>query len=184
MSWRERIVELVLVKQELSEVDVQRLWEYKLPGLAATASELAKVEAVIGEKLDPQYRAFLSYAGGWPAFFQTVDLFGPADLVGGSRMASAKRGLANIEPTVLEASGFARGEVLPIAASAVDLDLFVMGRRGTPLQGTVVWLAGYEVDRFPTFTEFFDTMVDYNRAEIGHAREASSKEGRQRNRRE
>jgi len=29
--------------------------------------------------------------------------------------------------------------------------------------GTVIWLAGEEIDRYPTFTEYFLAMIEYNR---------------------
>lgn len=29
--------------------------------------------------------------------------------------------------------------------------------------GTVIWLAGGEIERFDSFTEFFEAMIEYNR---------------------
>ena len=56
--------------------------------------------------------------------------------------------------------------ILPIAATPIDLDLFVMARRSTSCPGTVIWLAGREIDRFPDFREYFLAMMDYNRQEV------------------
>jgi len=170
MDWRRRIVELVLVKQKLYEVDSEQLWEYRLPSIAATEEQLLAVEARIGEPLDPAYRAFLACAGGWSAFFQSVDLFGPEDLLGGPRFVHGTEMLGFLEDSVLASSGFRRDELLPIAASPVDTDVFAMARRSTSTPGLVIWFAGYEIDRFPTFDEFFAAMVDYNRSEIDHLR--------------
>jgi hypothetical protein len=50
----------------------------------------------------------------------------------------------------------------PLAATAVDLDLFVMTRRSNPSPGMVIWFAGSEIERFPSFREYFLAMVDYN----------------------
>lgn len=166
VSWKERIVELVIVKQTIDELDASGLWEYRLPAVAATAAQLEAVEAALGEPLDAGYRSFLEHAGGWPAFWQTVDLFGPDDLLGGERFAHANEMLGYVEDGVLEDGGLRRSDLLPIAASPVDLDLFVMTRRSSPSPGGVVWLAGAEIDRWSSFDEFFLAMVDYNRLEL------------------
>ncbi|OGO14044.1 MAG: hypothetical protein A2Z66_02395 [Chloroflexi bacterium RBG_13_66_10] len=164
-NWKERIVELVLVKQAIQEVDTGGLWAYHLPSVAATPSQLAAAEVAIGEPLDPSYRKFLEHVGGWLAFWQTVDLFGPEDLVGGPRFRHALEMLQYIEDSVLGSVGLRRKDLLPIAASPVDLDLFLMTRRSSQAPGRVIWLAGSEVDRWPSFDEFYLAMVDYNRLE-------------------
>jgi hypothetical protein len=122
----------------------------------------------LGEGLDPAYRAFLLHGDGWPAFYQTVDLFGSEDLMGSERFDHAAEMLSYVDEAVLAAGALRRDELLPIAASPVDLDLFVITRRSAPQPGMVVWLAGSEVDRFPTFDEYFLAMVDYNRLEVQH----------------
>jgi hypothetical protein len=38
-----------------------------------------------------------------------------------------------------------------------------MTRRSASQPGMVVWLAGSEIDRFPSFDEYFMAMVDYDR---------------------
>jgi len=38
----------------------------------------------------------------------------------------------------------------------------------------MVWLAGHEIDRFPSFDEYFWAMADYNRLEVQHLRAAAS----------
>lgn len=174
IDWKQRIIELVLVKQKLAELDTKGLWQYRLPSVAATEARLKSVEAHLGEALDPVYRAFLLHADGWPAFYQTVDLFGSDDLMGNDRWHHATEMLSYVEESVLTLGGLRREELLPIAASPVDLDLFVMTRRSAPQPGMVVWLAGSEIDRFSTFDEYFLAMVDYNRLEVQHLRGAAS----------
>lgn len=166
LNWKGRIVELVLVKQRMDELDKRALWEYRLPGLAATPAQLDEVEAALGEALDPMYRSFLEHAGGWPALWQAVDLFGPEELLGGERFGHATEMLDFVEDTVLDGAGFSRAELMPIAASRTDLDLFVMARRSSPSPGVVVWLAGSEIDRWSDFEKFFLAMIDYNRLEL------------------
>jgi hypothetical protein len=164
-DWKDRIAVMALVKQRLAEVDTGRLWEYHLPRVAASEERLQQVEAHLGEALDPSYRAFLRHADGWPAFYQAVDLFGSAELLGSERFQHAEEMLGYLGQEQPATSGTDSG-LLPVAASPVDLDLFVMTRRSSPHPGTVIWLAGSEIDRFPSFDEYFLAMIDYNRAEI------------------
>jgi len=165
-SWKQVIVDLVGIKQKLAEVDTEGLWEQRLPAVAATEAELAAVEAHIGESLDPSHRDFLLHADGWAAVYQTVDLFGSADLRGGPRFVHATEMLGYIDDDVLEAGDLRRADLLPIAASPVDLELFVITRRSAAMPGVVVWLAGAEIDRFPNFEEYMLATLDYNRLEI------------------
>jgi hypothetical protein len=58
-------------------------------------------------------------------------LFGPEDLRGGPRFVQATEMLGFLEDEVLSSSGFRRDELLPIAASPIDTELFVMARRST-----------------------------------------------------
>jgi SMI1 / KNR4 family (SUKH-1) len=173
-DWKQRIAQLVLVKQKLAELDTKGLWQYRLPAVAATEAKLKSVEQRLGEALDPAYRAFLLHADGWPAFYQTVDLFGSDDLAGGDRLHRAADMLSYVEEDVLTRGDLRREELLPIAASAVDLDLFVLTKRSAALPGAVVWLAGYEIDRFPSFDEYFMAMIDYNRLEVQNLRSEAS----------
>jgi hypothetical protein len=113
-----------------------------------------------------EYRTFLLHANGWPAFYQTVDLLGADDLTGGKRFEHAAEMLGYVEEGVLADAGLRRNDLLPIAASPVDLDLFVITRPSSARPGVVIWLAGTEVDLFPSFSEYFLAMIDYNRLEV------------------
>ncbi|CAN5181353.1 hypothetical protein BH09MYX1_BH09MYX1_43610 [soil metagenome] len=166
MKWHERIVQLVLIKQRLAEVDRDKLWPHHLLAVAATEADIQAVERHLGEAIDPTYRAFLRKAAGWNSFFQAVDLFGPSDLVVGSKWQLGQDALASLEENVIGDMGFDRDELLPIAASPTQLDLFVMAKRESSEPGAVIWIAGYEVDRYPTFADYFDAMVAYNEREV------------------
>ena len=166
-DWRPELVRLVEIKQAASEVDLHGVWEYHLPKVAATEDQLAAVEAHLGFVLDPGYREFLTYANGWPSFCWSVDLFGTDDLMGGPRLAVANQMLDAIEPAVFEQAELERSGVVPVAATTVDLDLFVMPVRDGSQGSSVVWLAGYEVDRFESFADYVLAMVEYNARELG-----------------
>ena len=173
-NWKERIVQMVLVKQRLEEVDTEDLWEYKLPKLAASEESLQQVEVSVGMSLDPEYRDFLKHAGGWPAFYQSVDLFGPDELLGSPEFAAARDALLSMEDEALAECGEAPRNLLPIAATREDLDLFLVAGPEANIPGQVFWYAGGLIDTFPTFTEYFLAMVDYNRAEIARLETRSS----------
>lgn len=161
---------MVQIKQAISEVDAEGLWEFHLPRVAAKPEALRGVEEVLGFQLDPEYREFLGYADGWPSFFQSVDLFGIDDLVGGPRMDIARQLLAGLEPVVLERVGLRDSQLMPIAVTAVDLDLFVMPVADGVQRPPVVWLAGHEVDRFASFEDFVLAMMEYNLRELSALR--------------
>ena len=86
--------------------------------------------------------------------------------MGSSKFKKANALLDVIEETVLPSSGFSRNELLPIAATEVDIDVFALAKPNSKSPGVVVWFAGTAIDRFPNFDEYFLTMVDYNRNEI------------------
>ena len=165
-DWKEQIVTMVYVKQALHEVDESNLWPWHLPNVATTEEQLKVVEEYLGHNLDSRYKLFLKQADGWQGFYQTVDLFGTEQLLGGSKMSYATMLLDVLdEESVLKASGFAKNDLLPIAVTTSDKDLFVITCPHSVNPGVVIWFAGYEIDRFPSFDEYFLAMIDYNRAD-------------------
>jgi SMI1-KNR4 cell-wall len=154
------------VKQEMMVLDHKKLWPYHLPEVAATEAQVVESERTLGHPLDPRYRAFLKRANGWPAFYQTVDLFGTIDLIGGPRRENANAALRLLDNGVLATSGVNIEELLPIAATKLDRDLFVMTRPHARCPGMVIWFAGEEVDRFSIFDDCFLAMIEYNRQEL------------------
>jgi len=163
--WRERIVQMALIKEKVAEADVEGLWPWHLPSVAASEDDIKAVEARLGERLDDSYRTFLSLAGGWVTFYQMVDLFGCADLVGGPRFDRARELMRALGEGEYRQMGFTADGLLPIGASTEELDLFLMARRHTQAPGQVIWLAQSVVDVFPSFDDYFLTMMDYNRRE-------------------
>ena len=165
--WRDNIAVLVLVQNEIQRLDTLGIWEYYYPEIAATEQQISSAEEALGHSLDSDYRDFLLCSNGWKGFFQTVSLFGTGDLVGSNLMVHAMSMLAILEDEgVLEASGFVKPELLPIAAAFLDKHLFVMTRQTSHQPGLVIWFCGEEVERFLSFKEFFLAMADYNRLEI------------------
>jgi len=170
MNWPKEIVTMAGIKSELAKVDSEKLWPYALPRVAAEPAQIASAEAELGIALDPQYREFLSYADGWPAFFHRIDLFGTVELRGNERMQHAREMLGYLEPNVLESARVQRADLLPIAATTRDLDVFVMTRSADGQPAQVIWFAAYEIERFDSFQEYFLAMQDYNRREVSALR--------------
>ena len=167
-DWKDKIVAMGLVKQELQQVDKLKFWPHHLPETEATEEQLAATEAHLGHSIDKDYRDFLLCANGWKAFTQSVNLFGTEDLMGSGLMEHASEMLKVLDDAfpLSESSGFSRAELLPIAATLEERDLHVMTRPTSQYPGIVIWLSGQEIERYPNFREYFLAMVDYNRLEI------------------
>lgn len=166
VDWPTRISTLAFVKSKLAECDIQHTWPYRLPRVAATESEIRQVEQHLGFAIPADFFSFLLHANGWPAFYQAVDLFGTDELLGNETKRHAEEALGEIEPFVIRNSGFGRGDLMPIAATTSDMDLFVMAKPTSVSPGVILWYAAQEIERYASFTDFFMAIIDYNRREF------------------
>ncbi len=162
-KWRDLIVTMVYVKQELMKLDMDGIWPHHLPEVAASDEALMKTEAYLGFRINQDYREFLKMANGWKGFLQTIDLFGTQEFSGSPMMQYAQSLLDSVDDNVIKSTGFPREALFPIAATKYDKDLFVMTRPTSHAPGVVIWFAGEEVDRYSNFTEYFLAMIEYNR---------------------
>ena len=162
MDWRLDIVTAVAVDQALMRVDVDELWEYSLPELRASEQEIADAEKRLGFRLPEQYRSFLQYANGWQYFYQDVNIFGTGELLGGELHDQAEE-LLEVAKEVLPPLDYDLDSFFPIAASMTQIDLFVIGKVGSPWEGQVIWIAGDIIDEYESFLEYFRSMVAYNK---------------------
>jgi hypothetical protein len=161
-TWKVAIGRFWLLKQEMRKQDREGLWDYDLPALACSESEIVAAEKRLGEPIDAQYRNFLLVAGGWRSFWHSVDIFGPADLGDGPAFKKTESDLS-----VLEENGIVAAQsVYPIGASTDDLDVVVLERQGSDDAGTVIWLAGQEIDRYEGFQDFFLAMFEYSKRDL------------------
>jgi hypothetical protein len=165
IDWKKEIAVAHLVKQRVAEVDRNHLWEYHLPELAATEEAISAAERTLGFRLDDEHRAFLGHANGWKAFMHYSDAFGVGDLLSGPRYQRAMDLLESLEP-LKPICEFESTELLPIAVNTKDIDLFTIAKPSSHSPGTVLWFAGQVIDKFPSFSEWFLAMVDYNRREF------------------
>jgi hypothetical protein len=164
-DWKTEIAVAWKVLQTVQDADWEGLWAYHLPRVAASEQELHDTEEILGFGLDPMFRAFLTYANGWPDFHHSADLFGTDELRGGQLMGRAEEMLSVVDSAVWNGNRVSHSDVLPLAVSKHSIDVFAIVRPSCDSAGQVIWLAGEVVERFANFDEFFLTMVDYNRLE-------------------
>ena len=162
MDWRLDIVTAVAVHQACMRVDVDRLWEYSLSELRASEQEIADAEKRLGFRLPEQYRSFLHYTNGWQYFYQDVNIFGTGELLAGELHDEAEE-LLEVAKEVLPPLEYDLDCFFPIAASMTQIDLFVIGKVGSPWEGQVIWIAGDIIDEYESFLEYFRSMVAYNK---------------------
>jgi SMI1/KNR4 family protein SUKH-1 len=168
-NWETEIAKGLIIQDRIQSLDRSGMWCYHMPEPGATEEQILAVERQLGFQLDDKYREFLRHANGWRCFYQAVDLFGTRQLLGAAPMASAQNQLRAIDPDVFLADvGASVGDFLPVGASSLQSDIFLLARPSSSGPGAVVWFAGYLIDRFPCFDEFFLSMLDYNRQEIAY----------------
>jgi hypothetical protein len=174
INWKEEIVKLVYVKRILADLDKRHLYPHHFPKVAATIDQLRDCERVLGFRLRDGHEQFLLHANGWNGLMLTTDLFGTDDFKGSKRYNAAQALLNSYEEHVFKSMGVRREEIFPIAASHLDLDIFVMARQNYRPLSTVFWLAGHEVERFSSFTAFYLSMVEHNKILVLEERETET----------
>ena len=166
-DWKQEIVVGVIIHQRLAEVDEKGLWSYVLPEVAASEAMIDRVEARLGFDLDAQYRSFLCHANGWRSFYQDVDILGTDTVLDGSVAEAARRMLDAVEDAdFLHDVGLGKEDVLPIAASTKQMDMFLLELPHSSMPGRVLWYAAELIEAFSGFDEFYLSMLDYNRRQV------------------
>jgi hypothetical protein len=165
-NWTDAIGEMISVRRRMKDVDRRGLWGYSPPEPPATEDRIERAESAIGERLPDEYRGFLQHAAGWMGIYQRVDLFGPEDLYRGERFDSGKNAVLRLEDSVLAVNGYRRNQLVPIALSRDDLDLFVLIAGHHKDSGKIAWFAGAQVDLFGGFVDMFSSLLGYNRVEV------------------
>ncbi len=85
-------------------------------------------------------------------------------------MESAPQVIDAMGPLVFEMAGLDATSLLPIAATTQDRDVLVTEVVDGVQAPTVVWMAGGEIERFGSFTDFFLAMIAYNELELARLR--------------
>lgn len=163
-SWKERIVAMLSVRDQLYKADKDELWEYHFPEVAANMSDISDIQEKLGVSFSDDYIDLLLCADGWQCFYQDVDLFGTKDYE--TEKFTYAKTLLNVEAEYDEELRKLKDHLLPIAVSKTDKDLFVMILKEGEDHGTVIWLAGGEIERFDSFGDFFEAMIEYNKEDL------------------
>lgn len=164
--WQGQIKTMIQVKQDLEKYDQEGLYEQYRPENGATEEEIRIVERSLGFTLDEQYRDFLKHANGWKNFNHTIPLFGTTQLFDLGLMGYVNKLLNECWEEIEETIGFTKDELLSIAATSENTDVFLISKPSTRQSGVVIWIAGYEIERYKDFKDFFSAMIIYNREDV------------------
>ncbi|MFE1560101.1 hypothetical protein ACFW6V_34555 [Streptomyces sp. NPDC058734] len=156
--WRQIVERFAQLTRQIAAADVNEIWNYgpELPG--ATPSKIEECEASQPAPLNSDHKKMLAATDGWQGFYHDVDLFGTDDFVQNEKIEKAWQ--------ILEAASEGSGGLIsadrrkhiPIAAASFDIDVFVLELES----GVVRWIAGQEIEVFPSIIAFFEGMLHYN----------------------
>ena len=130
-----------MIVQARMEADWTGLWDYAMPNPKASEETVARAEARLGFRLPESYRGFLLAADGWPCFFQDMTIFSTSDLLGGELHKAGQIQL-ELEECVeaMAAGGVIAADHFTVVASRESIEIALMGKPGTPAEGTVSWV--------------------------------------------
>jgi hypothetical protein len=159
-EWKAEITRIIHWKQFAAQHDKRHALLWNLPKVGAGPDQIDLAEAKVGAPFSDEYKELLALANGWEGFFILTDLFGTEDFLNGR--AEEVRNRPELKD-FLERSVFTVADVVPIGASDKELDVYLLiSPRSAVMPNAVLWWANEEVDRYPTFREFFAAMVNYN----------------------
>ena len=164
-TWPNYIGWGAMINQARMEADWKGLWDYAIPHLHATKDAVASTEAQLGFRLPESYRNFLLASNGWPCFFQNMSILSTSDLLSGE-LHKASQTQLELEECVeaMAADGVIATDHFPVAASLVQTDVALMGKPGTPAEGTVSWVRNGEViERYDDFLDYYLSMMELNK---------------------
>ena len=161
-----------MIVQARMEADWKGIWNYALPHVHATEETVASTETQLGFRLPESYRGFLLASNGWPYFFQNMTIFSTSDLLGGELHEAGQTQL-ELEECVeaMAAGGVIAADHFPVAASLESIDVALMGKPGTPAEGTVSWVRGEVIERYDDFLDYYLSMMEYNKLDTADIRE-------------
>ena len=165
LSWGQEI------NQERMEADWKGLWDYAPPNAGASEETLARTEAQLGFRLPKSYRDVLKVADGWPCFYQDMTIFSTSDLLGGElrRLGGVQLELEEcIE--AMASDGVIAADHFMVAAAQGSIDIVLMGRPGTPAEGTASWVRGEVLGRYDDLLDYYLSMMEYNKLETADLR--------------
>jgi hypothetical protein len=160
-SWRDLVSRFSEQNLRIAQADINSIWEYTGPERGADESMLGEAEQALGFRLPNEYRAFLSIANGWQGFYHDVSLLRVSSTYSGE---DSMRAWELVESADDGSGGMLRIDrkaYLPIAVSRFDIDVFLIDI--AERLGEVRWIAGQEIEKFDSFSDFMIKMNEYNR---------------------
>ena len=161
-----------MIVQQRMEADWTGLWDYAVPNPKASEETVARTEAQLGFRLPESYRGFLLASNGWPYFFQDMTIFSTSDLLGGDLHKAGQIQL-ELEECVeaMAAGGVVAANHFRVVASQESIEIALMGRPGTPAEGTVSWVRGEVMQRYDDFLDYYLSMMELNKLDTADIRE-------------
>ena len=161
-----------MIVQARMEADWKGIWNYALPHVHATEETVASTETQLGFRLPESYRGFLLASNGWPYFFQNMTTFSTSDLLGGELHEAGQTQL-ELEECVeaMAAGGVVAADHFPVVAAREQIDVALMGRPGTPAEGTVSWVRGEVIERYDDFLDYYLSMMELNKLDTADIRQ-------------
>jgi len=153
-----------MIVQARMEADWTGLWDYAMPNPKASEETVARTEAQLGFRLPESYRGFLLAADGWPCFFQDMTIFSTSDLLGGELHKAGQIQLELVECVeAMAAGGVIAADHFTVVASRESIEIALMGKPGTPAEGTVSWVRGEVMQRYDDFLDYYLSMMELNK---------------------
>ena len=155
-----------MIVQARMEADWKGIWNYALPHVHATEATVARAEAQLGFRLPDSYRGFLLASNGWSYFYLDMTAFSTSDLLGGELHEAGQIQL-ELEECVeaMAAGGVVAADHFPVVAAREQIDVALMGRPGTPAEGTVSWVRGEVIERYDDFLDYYLSMMELSKQE-------------------
>lgn len=160
-DWKLAIATNFWQRQQAEIWDPQHLFPMKGPKVRASEEAIAQAEEATAFLFSQDYKDFLRHADGWPAFCENMDIFGTSDFLSGEVKRLVERHAAAIR--FMSTLGLDSNDYLAVGGNRNGLDLFLLisaNCRNSP--GQVIWYKDDEVDRCPSFGEFFSSMIALN----------------------
>ena len=160
-----------MIVQARMEADWTGLWDYAMPNPKASEETVARAEARLGFRLPESYRGFLLAADGWPCFFQDMTIFSTSDLLGGELHKAGQIQLELDECVeAMAAGGVIAADHFTVVASRESIEIALMGKPGTPAEGTVSWVRGEVMQRYDDFLDYYLSMMELNKLDTADLR--------------
>ena len=160
-----------MIVQARMEADWTGLWDYAMPNPKASEETVARTEAQLGFRLPESYRGFLLASNAWPDLFQDMTIFSTSDLLGGELHKAGQIQL-ELEECVeaMAAGGVIAADHFTVVASRESIEIALMGKPGTPAEGTVSWVRGEVMQRYDDFLDYYLSMMELNKLDTADLR--------------